>query len=227
MGRIAYPIFTSDAILPGDANVVRKVFIVPGVPVPTPLGFLALSPSAGLVNVVFDDDVIESTDLLNKENYTVPVTGELPVTVNGVVMAGPRSVQLTLSRDLLSGGSYLVHVLAHTARSEVSGVGNVEGGATFAGVSSAPYLTLAESDGLHSVHVVFSKIVRMVNSSHSDDALNPSNYSIVGIHGALAVNSVTAVSSSSVDLITGSQESIDYVLTPANIKDLAGNVVVS
>ena len=226
MGRIAYPIFTSDAILPGDANVVRKVFTVPGVPTPIPLGFTAFSPSAGLVNVMFDDDVINSTDLLNTANYSVPVIGEFPISVVGVVQAGSRSVQLTLSRDLLSGGSYHVHVLENTARTEAAGVGNAEGDAAFTGVSSAPYIVSAESDGLQSVRVVFSKAVRMTNPGHSDDSLNPSNYSIVGIHGALAVNSVTAVSSSSVDLVTDSQESIDYELTPANIKDIAGNVVV-
>lgn len=85
---------------------------------------------------------------------------------------------------------------------------------------------IAYYDDLTKLRVVFTKAVKQVSASNSDDALNPANYTITG-PTPVTVTAVTAVQSNIVELsVSGQVVGSEYQLDVQNVEDLANNPVV-
>lgn len=235
MARIAYdtveynafgPVTVPRPTLGFDYNGgLEKAFEVWGIPDTTvpPLSFTASAVNKTTVDVTFARPVVNSYDLVNSDNYSIaPPVGAPSLIVTSVTKVSSAAVRLVCSGDTVNGGVYTISIAAVTAIALDNMATNSTQGQTYAGISDLPYVTSAYADGNQSVEVFFSKPVRMVSPSNTDDALRPTNYSIP----SLTVRSVVGRSSSSVQLITDVQQVTTYTLTLANIKDIAGNVVV-
>lgn len=194
-------------------------------PAEDPLTFSA-SLVAGKVKVQFSEDVLDTSILRTVSNYVITSpAGAPPVTVTGVE-AFSDYVLLSLSvPETADGENYSVAVALNTARASESGVGNAADLATFVGSGSPPTVTDVRSralpNGSGAIRVTFSKQVVMTPSSPYS-AANVANYNITG---GLTINSITVLNDRTVDLITGPQSGITYVLTISGVRDVHGSEV--
>ena len=187
------------------------------------LAFTVTALVDGVLEVGFPFSVVQSVDILKAANYTIgSPPGSPALTSTLASFTSANSVSLAYSGEMTNGANYTLTIASGTAKSVLDGTGNTGSPVAFTGVASRPTATVVTSVGNQLVLVQFSKSVRMVSSSNTDDALHAANYSIPG----LTVSSVSPVSSTRVNLNTTVQSVISYTLTLSNIKDLAGNLVV-
>lgn len=181
--------------------------------------------TGGAVVVSFSGAVLDTPALRNPANYVItPSGGAAPLAVVSATPGG-SSVTLAVSGDARAGGTYSVALAANTACASPAGGGNLAGSAGF--TITAVTLIAASATALSptQLRVVFSKPVRQVSSSNSDDALHAANYVITSPSGSLTVLSVAHVASDTVDLTTSAEVQTHYTLTVSNVKDIAGNVI--
>lgn len=175
------------------------------------------------VKITFDLPVVDTTDLRDPTSYTftAPAGAALPI-VTSVAILSNTEVLLTISTELVQGGSYTVTLAAQATQSLNVIEGNVATPAGFSGTGVLPTAVSATPLNSTTVRVVFSEAVRQVSAVNADDALNPANYSIP----FLTVTSVQSENAETVRLLTSTQvPSTLYTITIANIKDLAGNTI--
>lgn len=221
---------TSDAELAadplsfGEAESYHRAFSELMVPSPAPPTFTATFV-AGAIVVTFSVAVLNTPDLLDSTKYSVTPPGGAPaVSVTGVTYGGTQ-VTLAIAGDVRGGGAYQVALLANTARSSVTGGGNVAAAAGFTITAAALAVVSATPLSATTLRVAFSKAVRQVSSGNSDDALHVANYAITSSAGSLAVSAAASVQSDTVDLTTAAEMPGFYTLTVSNVKDLAGNAI--
>lgn len=186
--------------------------------------------SGKVVTITFDRAVVNSVALAAVGAYTITPPGGSPTPiVLSAIVTGATTVTLTLD-DLLNAGTYSVTIAAGTAISSADGGKNLATPASFTGAGAIPpALVAAYSVSATQVRVVFSKAVRQVSSSNTDDALHLANYTAIDdvTSASLAISGVTGLVDTAVELATAAQvPGRRYTVTVTNVKDLPGNTIV-
>lgn len=212
----------------GNFNSTAPEPLIQEVSGPTPLTFTAACTSL-IVTLTFDRDIVDSIPLRNIANYTITPLGGQPTPNILSVTTTHNTAQLLLD-DCLNGGSYQVALAAATAVASNDGGTNVLTPQTFTGAGAPrPAIAASFATSPTTLRIVFTKAVRQVSSSNTDDALHLANYSVIDDKtlATLPISAVTGRTPTTVDITTSTQVAQrQYTVNDANIKDLAGNVVI-
>lgn len=190
----------------------------PGAP-PKVVGASAMNSTT--VRVTFDQEVVHvspsnSNDALNPANYIFTTIGGVDITASSVSTVNPVTFDIT-TNEMTGGATYNV---------EVQSVENLVGAVinpafdnqNFLGVSFPPRVSSATAITAYTLDVLFSEDMK------NDAALTtPGNYTFTaGLLSSLATRQDARTVRVTVNEMQGSAP---YVVTVANVRDLANNVV--
>jgi len=175
---------------------------------------------------------MDDEDVLDLNNYNLSIasgTGALPGIVS-ISKTGFTTYRILLNGEMTDFSSHSTTYELEVTATVKDSVGNLIDGASrsvvFNGDAVLPKLLKAVSTlSEMAVRIEYDKPMKHVSDLNSDDALNPSNYSIPGTTVTEVIH--TGASKNFKLSLSTLDETLDYTITVENVEDLSSNIIDS